>query len=87
MKLALALAAMVQSLAVPLPFQSPETSIKQVLRNQVDAWNSGDIRKFMLAYEDSPRTALIGKDITRGYAQVLGEFVEKLENRQKNKSP
>ncbi len=78
MKLALAILAM-----VPLLAESPEESIRQVLRDQVAAWTKGDIGAFMLAYEDSPSTAFIGKDITRGYAQVLNRYRQRYPTKEK----
>ena len=83
MKLAFALVAIVQSLAAQLPSHSAETAIRQVLRNQVDAWNRGDIGTFMLAYEDSPRTTFIGKEITQGYGQVLARYRQRYPTAEK----
>lgn len=78
MKLAFALLA-----ALPLLALSPEDSIRQVLRNQVTAWNRGDVGEFMLGYEDSPHTAFIGKEVTRGYAQVLQRYRQRYPTKEK----
>ncbi|MDQ6699980.1 MAG: nuclear transport factor 2 family protein [Acidobacteriota bacterium] len=78
MKLVFALLATVQLLAQP-----PENSIRGVLQDQVAAWNRGDIASFMLAYEDSPRTTFIGKDIARGHKQVLERYRQRYPTAEK----
>ena len=48
--------------------------ILQVLADQQNAWNSGDIVTFMHGYDDSPETTFIGKTIARGYAPILARY-------------
>ncbi len=53
---------------------APEQEIRKVLADQQEAWNRGDIDTFMHGYSDSPETAFIGKDVTKGYAGVLNNY-------------
>jgi uncharacterized protein (TIGR02246 family) len=52
----------------------PEASIRQVLQQQVDAWNRGDVTTFMTTYEDSPDTTFVGDKVEHGYAQILERY-------------
>jgi ketosteroid isomerase-like protein len=61
-------------LAPVLRAQSAEDSIKQVLVDQVSAWNRGDIVTFMHGYDDSPQTTFIGKTVEHGYAMILARY-------------
>jgi ketosteroid isomerase-like protein len=61
-------------LAPALRAQSAEDSIKQVLVDQVSAWNQGDIVSFMHGYDDSPKTTFIGKSVEHGYAMILARY-------------
>lgn len=63
--------------------QTGEDAIRAVLREQVTAWNRGDIAGFMQGYEDSPQTAFVGKEVARGYAQVLQRYRERYASREK----
>ncbi len=55
--------------------QPPEESaIRQVLTDQVTAWNRGDIPGFMTGYENSPETTFIGKTVQHGWQQVLDNY-------------
>ncbi|MDQ6706622.1 MAG: nuclear transport factor 2 family protein [Acidobacteriota bacterium] len=65
------------AMAPNLPAQSPDGAIRRVLRDQVAAWNRGDAAAFMLGYDNSPRTTFVGKEVTRGYAQVLARYRER----------
>ena len=48
--------------------------ILQVLSDQQNAWNRGDVVAFMHGYADSPDTTFIGKTIERGYAAILARY-------------
>jgi uncharacterized protein (TIGR02246 family) len=48
--------------------------ILQVLADQQNAWNRGDIVEFMHGYADSPDTTFIGKTVARGYAPILARY-------------
>lgn len=54
--------------------QSAEDAIRQVLTDQVSAWNRGDIPAFMHGYDDSPETTFIGKSVEHGYAMILARY-------------
>jgi uncharacterized protein (TIGR02246 family) len=72
--LRLILALFVLVLAPTLRAQSAEDSIKQVLVDQQNAWNQGDIVTFMHGYDDSPQTTFIGKSVEHGYAMILARY-------------
>jgi ketosteroid isomerase-like protein len=50
------------------------SAIKQVLSDQQDAWNRGDIDTFMHGYKNSPDTTFIGKSVAHGYQSVLDRY-------------
>jgi uncharacterized protein (TIGR02246 family) len=52
----------------------PADAIRQVLSDQQNAWNRGDVVAFMQGYDDSPRTTFIGKTIAHGYAMILARY-------------
>jgi uncharacterized protein (TIGR02246 family) len=54
--------------------QDAESAMKQVLADQVAAWNRGDINAFMRGYKDSPETTFIGKTVRHGWQQVLERY-------------
>ena len=49
-------------------------AVRQVLTDQQNAWNRGDIVTFMQGYADSPDTTFIGKTIEHGYAPILARY-------------
>ena len=54
--------------------QSPDSAIKQVLADQVSAWNQGDIDGFMHGYKESPETTFVGKTVQHGWQKVLERY-------------
>jgi uncharacterized protein (TIGR02246 family) len=54
--------------------ETANEGIQQVLHQQVEAWNRGDINAFMRGYKDAPDTTFIGKSIERGYAPILARY-------------
>jgi uncharacterized protein (TIGR02246 family) len=54
--------------------QDAESAIKQVLTDQVSAWNHADVDAFMSGYENSPETTFIGKTIQHGWQHVLERY-------------
>jgi uncharacterized protein (TIGR02246 family) len=54
--------------------QDAPAAILQVLADQQNAWNAGDIVTFMHGYADSPSTTFIGKTIEQGYAGILARY-------------
>jgi len=55
-------------------------AIRQVLNDQVTAWNRGDVETFMRGYKDSPDTTFIGKSIQQGYAPILARYKKAYPN-------
>jgi ketosteroid isomerase-like protein len=52
-----------------------EQAIRQVLANQTQAWNRGDLEAFMVGYWNSDSLMFIGKSgITYGYANTLDNY-------------
>ena len=58
----------------------PEEKIRQVLGEQVLAWNRGDIPGFMAGYEAAETTTFIGAAITRGHQQILDRYLQRYPN-------
>jgi len=61
--------------------QASEPTIQQILRDQADAWNRGDVEAFMHAYKDAPDTTFIGKSIQRGYLPILERYKKAYPNK------
>jgi ketosteroid isomerase-like protein len=51
-----------------------ELDIVKVLLAQEKAWNDGDIDGYMKEYKNSPDTIFVGRQISRGYAQILEDY-------------
>jgi uncharacterized protein (TIGR02246 family) len=81
----LAVVLMASFLAAPHPAASAQQAgaavIQQVLREQADAWNRGDVEAFMQAYKDAPDTTFIGKSIQRGYVPILDRYKKAYPNK------
>lgn len=61
----------------------PAETIRNILIEQSDAWNRGDIPAFMRAYENSPDTTYAGAaGVTKGYAKVLARYQQKYSTRE-----
>ena len=58
-----------------------EKAIRQVLSGQVEAWNRGDIPRFMDGYEKSGATTFVSAAVTRGHQPVLDGYVKKYPTR------
>lgn len=59
-------------------FASSETSIKEVLGVQVDAWNRGDLSTFVTTYADD--CLFVGKQVVRGRTAVLARYQKSYAN-------
>lgn len=70
-------------IALPLFAAPPESAIRQVLDDQVAAWNRGDIPTFMDGYDKSASTTFVGTDITKGHAHVLDRYLKRYPTREK----
>jgi ketosteroid isomerase-like protein len=69
--------------ALPLLAAAPEQLIRQVLDDQVAAWNRGDIPAFMDGYDKSESTTFVSATVTKGHAQVLANYLKKYPTREK----
>ncbi len=66
-----------------IPQQSDEQIILEVLKNQTECWNKGDIDCFMQSYWKSEKMMFIGKNgITHGWDQTLNNYKTRYPNRQ-----
>jgi ketosteroid isomerase-like protein len=55
--------------------QTPETAIRQLMQQQTDAWNKGNIPVFMQTYWQSDSLLFIGKNgITQGWQATLDRY-------------
>ena len=60
--------------------RSDEKAIRQVLDDQVAAWNKGDLEGFMKGYwQSKDLTFLSGKDLTRGWDETLARYKKKYQ--------
>ncbi|MGA2251404.1 YybH family protein [Terracidiphilus sp.] len=51
-----------------------ESSIREAIKAQADAWNRADVDAFMQSYEDSPDTTFIGMTLRKGYKPILERY-------------
>ena len=51
-----------------------ELDVVKVVLAQEKAWNAGDIDGYAKGYKDSPDTIFVGKQISKGYAQMLEDY-------------
>jgi ketosteroid isomerase-like protein len=59
----------------PLHTASPvELAVVKAVLAQEKAWNKGDLEGYEKGYKDSPDTIFIGKEISRGYAQMVQDY-------------
>jgi uncharacterized protein (TIGR02246 family) len=60
--------------------RADEKAIRQVLDDQVVAWNKGDLEGFMKGYWNSKElTFLSGKDLTRGWQETLERYKKRYQ--------
>jgi uncharacterized protein (TIGR02246 family) len=59
----------------------PEAGIRALLSRQQADWNKGDVRAFMTGYEAAASTTFLGAKLTRGYQQVLDNYIERYPSR------
>jgi ketosteroid isomerase-like protein len=61
--------------------QTPEIAIRQLMTDQVVAWNSGNIDEFMKGYWNNDSLMFIGHSgITYGYQQTLDNYKKTYSN-------
>ncbi len=51
-----------------------ELDIVKAVLAQEKAWNAGDIAAYVKGYKDSPDTLIIGKQISRGFKEILEDY-------------
>ncbi len=51
-----------------------ELDVVKVLIAQEKAWNAGDIEGYVKGYNDSPDTLFVGRQVSKGYAQILDDY-------------
>lgn len=55
------------------PAAQPEEILAPLIES-VDAWNSGDIERFMESYEAAPETTFVGAEVAKGTEAVLARY-------------
>jgi len=51
-----------------------ELDVVKVVLAQEKAWNVGDIADYVKGYKESPDTLFVGRQISRGYKQILEDY-------------
>ena len=65
---------------VPAARADDAADIKQVLADQVAAWNKGDLVGFMKGYWNSKDLTFVsGKDVTRGWQETLDRYKKRYQ--------
>ena len=71
-------------LSIPRIVSDDESAIKQLLYEQQEAWNRGDIESFMEAYWDSEELKFYGTNgLTKGWKATKENYYKRYPNRQK----
>jgi ketosteroid isomerase-like protein len=58
-----------------------ELGVVKVLTRQEDAWNRGDLDGFATGYKNSPDILFVGRQISRGYDQMLADYKHNYPNK------
>ena len=58
-----------------------ELDVVKVVVAQEKAWNAGDLEGYVKGYKDSPDTIFIGKQISKGYGQILADYKQNYSSR------
>jgi len=67
-----------------IPESNPKEEVLEVLRNQQDAWNQGDVRGFMKYYLNSEDLTFAGSSgVTKGHEQVLNRYLKNYDSPEK----
>jgi len=51
-----------------------ELDVVKVVLAQEKAWNAGDLEGYVKGYKDSPDTLFVGRQVSKGYAQILEDY-------------
>lgn len=57
-----------------------ELDVVKAVLAQEKSWNDGDLDAYAKGYKNSPDTIFIGKEISRGYAQMLQDYKHNYPN-------
>ena len=75
------LTALVLLALVPAARADDAADIKQVMDDQVAAWNKGDLVGFMKGYWNSKDLTFVsGKDVTRGWQETLDRYKKRYQS-------
>ena len=58
-----------------------ELGVIKVLTMQERAWNKGDLEAYASGYKNSPDTLFIGRQVSRGYENMLADYKGNYPNR------
>jgi ketosteroid isomerase-like protein len=58
-----------------------ELDVAKAVLTQEKAWNAGDIAGYVKGYKDSPDTLFLGRQISRGFSQILEDYEHNYPNR------
>ena len=58
-----------------------ELGVVKVITMQERAWNRGDLEAYASGYKDSPDTLFIGRQLSRGYQNMLADYKGNYPNR------
>jgi beta-aspartyl-peptidase (threonine type) len=82
--LVIGLALVMSGAAFAQSAQKAETAIREVMNEQVAAWNRGDIDGFMAGYWHSPKLTFVsGTNVTRGWQETLDRYKKGYDTRAK----
>jgi uncharacterized protein (TIGR02246 family) len=59
-----------------------ELDVIKVLTKQEDAWNRGDLDAFATGYKNSADILFVGRQISRGYDQMLSDYKHNYPNKE-----
>ncbi len=51
-----------------------ELDVVKVILAQEKAWNAGDLEGYVKGYKDSPDTLFVGRQVSKGYQQILDDY-------------
>ena len=51
-----------------------ELDVVKVVLGQEKAWNAGDVDGYLKGYKDSPETLFIGRQVSRGYKEIVEDY-------------
>ena len=51
-----------------------ELDVVKVVVAQEKAWNAGDMESYVKSYKESPDTLFIGRQVSKGYAQIAEDY-------------